>query len=80
MGFFSKLFGGGGVKTTPAELKAEFPINEWVVETDSSGNDVMYQIAGWELDKVLLNRKGTSIQLKLTKEELTRRNMTRFVD
>lgn len=74
----SGLFGGGKkVKSTPPELKAEFPINEWLQETDNSGNEVMYQIGGWELDKVIITRKGTNIQLKLTKEEIQRRGLVR---
>lgn len=74
---FGGLFGGKKLKSTPSELKAEYPINEWVMETDNSGNEIMYQIAGWELDKVIFNRKGTSIQLKLTKEEILKRGMNR---
>lgn len=74
----SGLFGGGKkVKSTPQELKNDFPINEWLVEVDNSGEDIMYQIAGWDLDKVVINRKGTSIQLKLTREEIEKRGMKR---
>lgn len=75
--FLGKLFGGGKVKATPADLKADFPINEWMVETDSSGNEIMYQIGGWNLDKVLLNRKGTKIKMELTREEMARRGLSR---
>ena len=78
VGFLGKLFGGGRVKSTPLELRADFPINEWFVEVDSSGNDIMYQVAGWDLDKVLLKRKGTNIQVELTREEIVRRGIKKL--
>lgn len=74
---FGGLFGNKSKrpKTTPEDIKRDFPINEWLVESDSTGNDIMYQIAGWDLELVVLKRKGTSIELKLTREEIEKRGM-----